>query len=954
MLSRNSEPFRAFYARTLFMRSTRTLIRISLTALLLSLIAAVALAQPDAAGKRAEAKRLYDEAVKLRIERTYQSYLASLSKFEESTRLYEEIGDLGNAGSSRLGVGLMKNLLGDRDAGYREYLKALEIFREIGHYELEARTLSNIASYFDEKGDKQKALQMHLEALPVRRLAADESGEAQTLNSIGSIYAQLGARQKALEYYNESLAIRRRTDDRRGLAISLNNIGRIYDLLGQLEKARTFYEESLTFRRELGDREGEAITLTNIGITYSEREPSKALIYYERSRALFLEIGLTEQLGGVINNMAEANLNRHLYVKGAALSREAIELNEKNGDISGQATALANLAYADRKLNRLDESVAGYQRALILARASSSNDLEGTILNNLMRILGPIDPKLAIFYGKQCVNRRQELRAAIRGLDAADRSSYLSTIEESYRFLADLLIESGRLEQANQVLQMLKEEEFSQFVRRAPGTGDSLSKRVAYGAGERAALDKYAVLSQKSLKAADDLRRLEEKKAASADGGPLFTAEDERELQRLRDALNAVNREFQTFLETELRKELGLDGLADSGIDLSMQARLKNFAPGTVMLTTVVTDGRYRVILTTPDIQVAAKTEITAAQLSRKIFEFRELLKKPTSETRVAGKQLYDLLIKPIEPALAASRAKTLVLSLDGVLRYIPFSALSPDGSTYLIEKYATVNITPQTSDETDRSRPAWTALGMGVSQAQSVKAPDNLGDSIKFAALPAIEDELKTIVRQSDDASDRGILPGRRFLNDDFTLRNLADSLARRSAGGKREFTVVHLASHFRLAPTWSDSFLLLGSGNILTLEDMSKSSELDFSGVELVTLSACNTASSDESGGRDVDGLAGLIQLKNGRSVLATLWEVSDVSTAKLMTTFYRQRNASPNSSKAEAVQSAQKTMLYGGEKPVAAVPASRTGVYRKLPARPFAHPYYWSSFVLIGNWR
>jgi CHAT domain-containing protein len=286
-------------------------------------------------------------------------------------------------------------------------------------------------------------------------------------------------------------------------------------------------------------------------------------------------------------------------------------------------------------------------------------------------------------------------------------------------------------------------------------------------------------------------------------------------------------------------------------------------------------------------------------------------------------------------------------------LRYIPLAALSPDGETYLVEKYQTVILTPQTRDAVGRSNAEWTAVGMGVSTEQSVFYPDYPDEPVKLEALPAIENELKTIIRETGDQDEKGILSGKRFLNEGFTLKNLTDSLAKKNSDGKKEFSVVHLASHFRLAKNWSDSFLLIGNGKILTLEEIGNSAEINFADIDLVTLSACNTASSKDSNGGEVDSLAGLIQLKNGKSVLATLWEVEDESTAVLMSNFYRLRKENPNLTKAEAMQSAQKLLLYGGATPNPAA-KSATSKFPFDKSRPLAHPVYWSPFVLIGNWR
>ena len=121
--------------------------------------------------------------------------------------------------------------------------------------------------------------------------------------------------------------------------------------------------------------------------------------------------------------------------------------------------------------------------------------------------------------------------------------------------------------------------------------------------------------------------------------------------------------------------------------------------------------------------------------------------------------------------------------------------------------------------------------------------------------------------------------------MNQDFTVDNLKDSLTKENEAGRHKYNLVHIASHFRLGSNWSNSFLLLGNGEILTLEEINNSPTISFGEVELVTLSACNTGFGEISNGKEIDSLASVIQTKSGKSVMATLWAVADESTSLLM---------------------------------------------------------------------
>jgi CHAT domain-containing protein len=191
------------------------------------------------------------------------------------------------------------------------------------------------------------------------------------------------------------------------------------------------------------------------------------------------------------------------------------------------------------------------------------------------------------------------------------------------------------------------------------------------------------------------------------------------------------------------------------------------------------------------------------------------------------------------------------------------------------------------------------------------------------------------------------GILSAELHFDEAFSASRLQSSLSH---------PLVHVASHFVFRPgTEASSFLLLGDGDRLTLKRI-RDEKFDFSRVDLLTLSACDTGvgSGRDSQGQEVEGLGALVQRQGARGVIATLWPVADESTAQFMQNFYRLREK-VGLNKAEALRQAQILMIRGQaafsgstaqrgltqETPVAAVKGS------------FAHPYFWAPFILMGNW-
>jgi CHAT domain-containing protein len=177
----------------------------------------------------------------------------------------------------------------------------------------------------------------------------------------------------------------------------------------------------------------------------------------------------------------------------------------------------------------------------------------------------------------------------------------------------------------------------------------------------------------------------------------------------------------------------------------------------------------------------------------------------------------------------------------------------------------------------------------------------------------------------------------------------------------------VIHIASHYQFTPgSDDDSFLLLGDGTVLSLKDM-RINDLSFTNVDLLTLSACDTAvgGGEDADGIEVEGLGNVAQSLGAKAVLATLWSVDDRSTATLMQSFYRLHGES-HLGKAEALRQAQLALLSAGPDAGGAAPGGRGSAHSIAasgaagtafhvdPKQPYAHPYYWAPFTLIGNWR
>jgi len=269
------------------------------------------------------------------------------------------------------------------------------------------------------------------------------------------------------------------------------------------------------------------------------------------------------------------------------------------------------------------------------------------------------------------------------------------------------------------------------------------------------------------------------------------------------------------------------------------------------------------------------------------------------------AERLYHLLFPDgFLEDLASSQPDTLVIIPDGVLRSIPFAALF-DGDRYLIEKYS-IAITPglQLLNPKPLQEKQLTALAFGLTEAVAEWSP-----------LPNVAREIEAIQEQIDVNS---------FLNNEFTDDTFQEVLRTSSV------PIVHLATHGTFSSQLEDTFIQAWDDRI-SVNDLSAWLRSDRTEpVELLVLSACETASGDQ---RAALGLAGMAIRAGARSTVASLWQVDDAATAIFMTRFY-EAISSRVGNKAEALRTAQTYLIenYRGD---------------------FDHPYYWAPFVLIGNW-
>jgi CHAT domain-containing protein/Tfp pilus assembly protein PilF len=297
---------------------------------------------------------------------------------------------------------------------------------------------------------------------------------------------------------------------------------------------------------------------------------------------------------------------------------------------------------------------------------------------------------------------------------------------------------------------------------------------------------------------------------------------------------------------------------------------------------------------------------VSLPDLTAAVRDFRQKIEvfDPAEGYMPQARRLYDWLFAPLEDSLQREDVHLLVIVPDGPLRTIPISALH-DGKKFLIEKYAIVTTPGLTlTSAHPLSRVDVKVLASGLTEAAQ-----------GFSSLPNVAAELESI---------QSVFPTTRIQDRSFKTANVEQEVSQGA------FSIVHFATHGHFDSDYSKSFLVTYDGKITMdgLQDSVSGRRYIKEPLELLVLSACETATGND---RAALGLAGVGLKAGARSVVASLWSISDESTAMLVSEFYDQLK-DMNNTRAEALRAAQLTLLK---------------------QQRFRHPYFWAPFLLIGNW-
>jgi len=723
-----------------------------------------------------------------------------------------------------------------------------------------------------QQGDFAQATSSWREAARLYEAEQKFSQQSSALIHLAQAYQALGQYRDAVQNLESALALAEKSNDRAQVAIALGTLGNVYLATGPAETARKYLDEGLRLARELKNQDISAIILNNLGnLLTRQKKYTEALAAYKDSLSLASARNNHALVTTALINAATASTNINQHKEAKALLDKALDQMRALEPSHDKAAGLVNigLAYFDLRSNLPDVK----DSLLLLAHQTLGE--AGTTAESIgdRRTASYAWGHLGRLYEEE--HRYQEaLQLTRRGTFAAQ---HVNAPESLYRWEW----QTGRL------------------LRKIGNIDDAI------GAYRRAVRTLQSIRSELSVSYGAPQTSFRETM------GPVYFELVDLLLQRGaslpdRDQVGPYLIEARETIELFKAAELR-DYFRDDCVDtaLSKITTLDVVAQSAVVIYPILLADRTELLLSLPSGLKRVLVPVGAAALTEEVRQLRRNLEKRTTREYLPHAQkLYNWLIRPLEADLASSAIDTLVFVPDGALRTIPMAALH-DGEQFLIAKYA-IGITPSLSltDPRPIKREGMRVLAVGVTEAVQ-----------GFPALPNVAAELQEL---------QTLLGSENLVNREFLAANFETKLK------EQQFSIVHVASHGEFGNDVENTFLLTFDDKLSLdrVNQMIGVFRFRDDPLELLTLSACDTAAGDD---RAALGLAGIAIKAGARSALATLWNINDQATVGLVLDFYRELK-NPAISRAVALQRAQLKLIDNPR---------------------YEHPGYWSAFLMINNW-
>ena len=723
-----------------------------------------------------------------------------------------------------------------------------------------------------QRGDFEQAVSSWTEASRSYENERKLSLQSNALIQLSQAFQALGQYKEALKNLELSVALAEKAGDRTQMAFGLGTLGNLYIATGSGDVAQKYLTEGLRLARESGNLALSAVILNNVGnLRTSQENYKEAVAAYMESDSLAMADNNLSLASSALTNAATASMRDGQHSQAKTLLDRALQQSRIVGPSHDKAFGLINIGLG---YHRLRSQLPDSKDALLLQAFEAFSEAGA-----LAESIG--DRRTASYAWGHLGRLYEDEQRHEEALQLTRRATFaaqgLNAPESLYRWqwqTGRLLKKQGAMDDAIAAY------------RRAVHTLQSIRSELAVSYG----------VSQTSFREAV---------------GPVYFELVDLLLQRAaslqdRDQVGPYLIEAREAVELFKVAELR-DYFRDDCVDtaLAKVTKLDVVAKTTVIVYPIILSDRTELLVSLPTGLKRLTVAVSSNVLTQEIRQFRRRLEKRTTREYLPHAQrLYDWLIRPLDADLTSFQIDTLIFVPDGALRTIPMGALH-DGKQFLVSKYA-LGITPglNLTDPRPIKREGMKMLAVGVTEAVQ-----------GFPALPNVSAELEAL---------RTLFDSTTLVDKSFLVANLEKQLKDES------FTIVHVASHGEFGSDPEKTFLLAFDAKVTLdrLDQMVGVFKFRDEPLELLTLSACDTAAGDD---RAALGLAGMAIKAGARSALATLWNINDEASADLVIDFYRELKDT-SVSRAVALQRAQLKALANPR---------------------YDHPGFWSPFLMINNW-
>jgi CHAT domain-containing protein/Tfp pilus assembly protein PilF len=847
----------------------------------------------------------------------------SLSFAERALTISTEIGDKVGIGKSLRDIGLVYFNRGNLP----EALKLFEQARKAAEASKDKKTLCdvlrNTAMLYGEQGDYQRELKTYEIALEIAKETNDLRGQAAILMNSGSVEYGLGNFGKASQLLLEALTISEKIGNKRYVAGSLSNLAGIHFYSGNDETALDYLQKSMKVFEEIGDNVALSVIVGNFGAYYYEQEEfDKALKYFQKSLQIRKENKDTEGIIWSLNYLGDVHEKLKKYDQAMKYYTEAHSLAQTTGFKS--LTGLSHLGmgvvhYHKKQLSLAESSI---ETALEIASSMSDWTTLWLALRIQAKIFSDTSRKAeALASIKESVSLIESVRA---GIDLAEqKAGYFESKREAYEELIGMLLEENNIEEAFQYAQRSKARAFLDML--AEAEIDPIKNL------DPALVTKRGNLLKDLAEVQSEIRKLTESDPPNVS--------KVNELSKRRIELDGQYSNLQMEIRKQNPRYADLQYpnptlLNEAQASLDDQTILLEYFVGEShsYLFAVTNQGSRGYIL--PE----------EKKLSAQILQIREFLQKPTvppgsdgpGNFRTLASLLYSELVKPAEAELGEK--EKIIIAPDGPLNYLPFEILVTNTSKKQMNNFS--QLAYIATQHEIRYVPSVSVL----KQLQQKPATQDQKQFIAFAnplLKKTTEKDPPILVRAW--ASDLGMLPHAKTEVEEIAKmysKEDASILIGEDASEKNVKTLqldhykrIHFASHGLIDEEKPELSALVLSADEKQEEDgfltMREVFDLNLN-ADLVVLSACQTGLGQQIRGEGVSGLSRAFLVAGTTSVLVSLWNVYDKTTADFMKEFYENMEQK-KMSKTEALKQVRLDMIHNQKS---------------------SHPHYWAAFVLIGQ--